>query len=336
MYRTLSCAVMALAAFTTTVEASGLAGINAMSCGVDPALVSSVSTPTGATYTRGQPMNFAEGVDKQFPSMVKLKMVYQHDGFAEIEHCGGTVIDSRYVVTAAHCLYVNEGEKTWDRIELTVGSSNLNSEGTISRVSHEAICHSGHDPYLANDIAIIKLDEPLPREVVPARIDDFRRPSLRPGGIAIAAGWPVTGPFAPETERTGQLRTTPLAVKDVEWPGFITVTSPFGRVEGVCQGESGGPLLSNANGQTSIAGVLSGIEPGTNDHTGEPCMKPAYDMYFTPIAAYRDWIDNVIGLCSTDPDACRGPGERSFFLSDNAPAGDGIDRWAATTRTTRY
>lgn len=336
MYRTLSCAVLALTVFTTAAEASSLASINAMSCGTDPASVSSVSTGTGATYTRGQPASFAVGADNQFPSMVKLKMVYEHDGFAEIEHCGGTVIDSRYVVTAAHCLYVEEGEKHWDRIELTMGAANLKSEGTISRVSHEAICHAGHDPYLANDIALIKLDEPLPMEVVPAKIDDFRRPSLRPGGIAISAGWPVTGPFAPETTQTGQLRKTPLSVTDVEWPGFITVTSPSGRVEGVCQGESGGPLLSNVNGQSSIAGVLSGIEPGTNDHTGEPCMKAAYEMYFTPIAAYRDWINNVMSLCSTDPDSCRGKGEKSFFLSDAGPATNTIERWAASIRTTRF
>ncbi len=164
---------------------------------------------------------------------------------------------------------------------------------------------------LPTNIAIIKLKQPLPKEVIPATIDEYRRPSITGGSIALAAGWPVTGDRAGETD----LKKVPLAVTDVEWPGFITVTSPHGRMEGVCQGESGGPLLSITNGKRSVVGVLSGIQQGTNDHTGEPCMMAGYDMYYTPIAAYRDWIDAVVDLCSNDPDACRGKRESSFFLS---------------------
>jgi len=177
--------------------------------------------------------------------MVKLKMIYQHDGFAEIEHCGGTLIDSRYVMTAAHCVFVPEGQKHWQHIEVMVGETKIGGEYSIKRKAREAVCHAGHDEYLANDIALVKLDEP-------------------------------------------------------------------------CQGESGGPLLSSVNGRESVAGVLSGIEPGTNDAFGEPCMKAGYDMYYTPIAAYREWIEGVMDICSDDPDECRGKGSPGFFLSEGS------------------
>ena len=305
---------LAAAALLTLVSGHASAGnlgdIAAVACGTDPAKATRTGKPTGAIYHRGNPAVLAAGVDSQFPAMVKLKMVYQHDGYAEIEHCGGTVIDSRYIVTAAHCVKAKDGMQ-WDRIEVVAGDHSLESKKVIRRTAHQAVCHAGHDHYLANDIALVKLDQPLPKEIVPAKIDDYRRPTVKPGGIAIAAGWPVTG--AKAGQKT--LQKVPLSISDVEWPGFITVTSPTGRIEGVCQGESGGPLLSTTNGYRSIAGVLSGIEPGTNDHTGEPCMKAGYDMYYTPIAAYRDWIENVMDLCSNDPETCRGGATENFFLS---------------------
>lgn len=297
-----------------TAAANDLAKIRAVACGTDPAKASSVSMPTGALFERGRLSALAQNKDGDFPGMVKLKMVYQHDGYAEMEHCGGTVIDSRHIVTAAHCVKAKDGAQ-WDRIEVMTGDSSLASEKVIRRTTHTAICHAGADNFLANDIAIIKLQQPLPKEVIPATIDEYRRPSITEGAIALAAGWPVTGDRAGETD----LKKVPLAVTDVEWPGFITVTSPSGRMEGVCQGESGGPLLSTTNGVPSIVGVLSGIQQGTNNASGEPCMMAGYDMYYTPIAAYRDWIDAVVDLCSHDPDACRGKQESSFFMS-SAPA----------------
>ncbi len=318
-----SATAIAIALASGQAIADDLADINAVSCGTDPSKSTRVGKPTGAIYEIGNTTIHAQNADNEFPAMIKLKMVYQHDGYAEIEHCGGTVIDSRHVITAAHCVKAKDGLQ-WDRIELITGDYSLKSETLIKRTAHQAICHAGHDQYLANDIAIIKLDQPLPKEIVPAKIDDFRRPTVRPGGIALAAGWPVTGPKAGQT----YLQKVPLSIKDVEWPGFITVTSPTGQMEGVCQGESGGPLLSTTNGYQSIAGVLSGIEPGTNNYEGEPCMKAGYDMYYTPIAAYRDWIDNVIGLCSKSPDSCRGKKESSFFLSA-MPAMETISRVAS-------
>ena len=327
MIRTVSAvAAAALALVSIDASAGDLAAINAIACGTDPAQTTRIAKPTGAVYHLGNPAVIGAGLDRDFPAMVKLKMVYQHDGYAEIEHCGGTVIDSRYVVTAAHCVKAKDGTQ-WDRIEIVAGDHSLDSTKVITRTAHQAVCHAGADDYLSNDIAIVKLDQPLPKEITPATIDDFRRPTVKPGGIAVAAGWPVTGAKAGQTS----LQKVPLSVTDVEWPGFITVTSPTGRIEGVCQGESGGPLLSRINGYQSIAGVLSGIEPGTNDHTGEPCMKAGYDMYYTPIAAYRDWIEDVVHLCAHDPEECRGAGETDFFLSA-IPSAETLGRVASVAR----
>jgi len=244
--RRIASAALALAVAATSGQAiaGSLGQINAIASGTTASQSSRVSKPTGAAYVRGQRTVIGAGLDRDFPAMVKLKMVYEHDGFAEVEHCGGTVIDSRYIVTAAHCIHSKDGSQ-WDRIEVVAGDYSLESTKIITRAAHQAIRHAGADNYLSNDIAIVKLDQPLPREIVPATIDDFRRPTVQPGGIAVAAGWPVTGAKAGQTT----LQKVPLSVTDVEWPGFITVTSPTGQIEGVCQGESGGPLMTPFRGE---------------------------------------------------------------------------------------
>jgi secreted trypsin-like serine protease len=296
----------------TGAAAETLSDLRAVSVLAAEASGNRTGTAKGRTFTNGEQARFGQAADPGFRSMVKLQVRYDDDGYVLTEHCGGTVIDARWIVTAAHCLAPADGSK-WSHIDLTTGDREHEGKGAIRRKASWAVVHAGFEySTLSNDIALIRLDAPLPRDIVPATMDDYRRPSVTAGGMAQAAGWPVTGSRANQPT----LQTVALAVTDVEWPGFITVTSPQGRMEGVCRGESGGPLVNrNANGTASLAGVLSGIEPGTEDHSGNPCMVAGYDMYFTPIAAYRQWIGDVQRFCDGNPDACRTETSSSFFLA---------------------
>lgn len=313
-------ATMVTALSLTTADiakADSLIELDAVTVTAKAASKSRISTGVGSRVRAGDDVRFAQAADPAFRAMVKLQIRYIDDSQTMTEHCGGTAISSRWVVTAAHCVSAQDGSQ-WDRIDLVTGDRDVDGKGAIRRQASRAIVHAGFDyGTLANDIALIRLSSPLPREIVPATLDEYRRPSVLAGGIAVAAGWPVTGARAGNT----RLQTTPLAVKDVEWPGFVTVTSPSGQAEGVCQGESGGPLMGQSrNGKPTLAGVLSGIEPGTHDASGNPCMKAGYEMYFTPIAAYRSWIDSVTALCDRNPRACKGSGPSGFFIaSDDTP-----------------
>lgn len=308
---------LATAAALTAISLTGAAAqtltdLNAVSVLAAEVSQTRMGTAKGNSFQRGQQARFGQAADPNFRSMVKIQVRYDDDGYVLTEHCGATVISSRWVVTAAHCLAPADGSK-WSHIDLTVGDREHEGQGAIRRKAKWAVVHAGFEySTLTNDIALIRLSSPLPRDIVPAKMDDYRKPTVVAGGIAQAAGWPVTGPLANQPT----LQTVALAVTDVEWPGFITVTSPQGRMEGVCRGESGGPLISHGlDGQASLAGVLSGIEPGTEDGAGNPCMMAGYDMYFTPIAAYRQWISNVQNLCDNNPDACRTETSSEFFLS---------------------
>ena len=299
--------MIATALFTTAAFSAG--GASAETLDWHSATVVSASVPmttavssrTGARTGYGVPASFGRAIDRDFRGMVKLAMKFGlGSGRVLTEHCGGTVISSRWIVTAAHCVSTPDGER-WDRMEIVAGDKSLDGRNIIRRTAYQAIVHADFEyATLTNDIALVRLNEPLPRSIVPARLDRQSLPSVAAGYQALAAGWPITG------ARAGQrhLQTTSLTVSHTSTHGYITAKSPTGQVEGVCQGESGGPLMAATVEGAKLAGVLSGIEPGTRNSSGEPCMVGGYEMYFTPISSYRKWIDRVVTVCSHDPKLC--------------------------------
>ncbi len=299
-------------AFSTGVHAQTLASANAFACGVDAPSIygSSANRSTSVRHGGGY------GADPQFRSMVKLRIVYEYPDRIEVDHCGGTVIGSQWIVTAAHCV---AADASWDRIEVLAGDANLDGTGVIKRVSRNAVCHSGFDyDALSDDISLIRLDEPLPPSIPPAQIDQQNATSARRGSSGLVAGWPVTGLKAGDR----RLNKTSVQLKDVQVPGYITAVSSSGGAEGLCRGESGGPLMSYGSYGLTLSGVLSGIQPGTENSQGGECMLSSYEMYFTPVAAFRGWIDSVRNICTSNPSLCSGSGHRGQLLA-SAPSYDG-------------
>ena len=305
-----------ICAFSSSVHAETLAGANAFACGVDAPTVYGNAQSTSRNVAQTSNRYPGAGLDLDLPSMVKLRIVYEYPDRIEIDHCGGTVIDSQWVVTAAHCV---AADSSWDRVEVIAGDTDLDGQNTVRRVSRNAVCHSGFEyDGLKDDVALIRLDEPLPYDIKPARLDQQNQTSARRGSSGLVAGWPVTGLKAGDR----RLNKTQVEVTDVQVPGYITAVSASGGPDGVCRGESGGPLMAYGSYGLQLAGVLSGIQPGTNNGQGEECVLSGYEMYFTPIAAFRSWMDNVRNLCTRNPALCSGSGSRGMLLA-NAPSYNG-------------
>ena len=111
------------------------------------------------------------------------------------------------------------------------------------------------------------------------------------------AGWGIT------SFTGGELSNTLLSAElNVVSSGPAAVTVASRETAGPCIGDSGGPLMiDEADGAPKVIGVLSVVEQ--NRQTGAFC-EGDYNARYTNLQGYLDWIDSVIGVCTTRPELC--------------------------------
>lgn len=110
--------------------------------------------------------------------------------------CGGTLISSDAVLTAAHCLYKFGYPVDARRVSVQLGKHYLHLSGqhTQEFLAHQLIFHHGYNPTtFQNDVAIIRLasDATITPYVHPASLWDAERLALEEviGRSGIAVGW---------------------------------------------------------------------------------------------------------------------------------------------------
>ena len=143
-------------------------------------------------------------------------------------------------------------------------------------------------PLTAGDIALIKLDEPA---VINPKVQTIALAGALPEErvIATIAGWGDD-----ETRDAGLLQAGTVALETAdedctEWPDEIcTETSP-GRAS-ICNGDSGGPLLSYGTDPDRRPTSVLAEQLGVTKRAG--CGSRSV---FTRVPYYVDWIEEQIG-----------------------------------------
>jgi len=266
----------------------------------DAAQVLNVPVPTPRTATKCGQAPFYEReriingstipIRGSFPFMVNLKNGWQH-------HCGGVVYDKYTVITAAHCfdqMWEDKCQLFFADFDQKVGPGK-GEIGQEKRKIKNLTMHPDRKGY-QNDIAIVKLDQPIPFNNM---IQPICMPSVEVTGgeDTIVMGWGYNGGTVDEDDKNKlQYAHVPIIPRDIcrrrDWySGSVTQNMICaGFEEGMidsCTGDSGGPLVMlNEVGDFELIGIVS---------FGTGCAKPRKPGVHTDVYDYIDWIKEVAG-----------------------------------------
>lgn len=195
--------------------------------------------------------------------------------------CTGAALARDLVLTAAHCVPAGADYKL-----VEFDAARRTTLKTITQiVRHPGFSMQTFNAHRATaDVALLKLAEPLPASVTPARLGAISA-QVQPGDGFVVAGFGVAEPG--NARSGGTLRTASLVATGKPGGLQLRLFDPRTRNEraglGACDGDSGAPVFSQS-APSAVIGVVSwstgpGNSAGCGGLTG-----------VTPLVRYRVWI----------------------------------------------
>ncbi|XP_018580342.1 prostasin-like isoform X2 [Anoplophora glabripennis] len=204
--------------------------------------------------------------------------------------CGGAIIGSLWVLSAAHCITQAPALGSY---QILVGVLNLddeNPERQLHRVNY-AIIHPEYGG-LATPLTFSSMIRPIS---LPDQDEIFE-------DDAVLSGWGSTsGTIIPEMPNTLQFVEVPIIVPKTckqaldaiigDAPNPLDLkanicTGPLTGGVAICSGDSGGPL-ADLRGETLI---------GIATWTANPCGRPGAPSVYNRVSYYTRWIRNSISV----------------------------------------
>lgn len=232
-----------------------------------------------------------------YPWIVSLK-------YRGLHFCGGTLINEKWVLTAAHCVL---GESPSD-ITATVSEYDLSQRTSTTTIKNIIVHPNYNSTSFDNDIALLELDESATIASISLLSNNETEQLLSNSENNVTViGWGSTIGYSgdnpspstnfpdilhdvslPLISQTLCQSTMPAVTGNMICAGDIT----FGGKD-ACQGDSGGPLLYNdsGNAEWQQIGIVS---------WGSGCAAQQSPGVYTKVSNYQNWIEaNIGGITST-------------------------------------
>uniref|UniRef100_A0A1L8E6S2 Putative serine protease sp24d-like protein n=1 Tax=Haematobia irritans TaxID=7368 RepID=A0A1L8E6S2_HAEIR len=210
----------------------------------------------------------------QFPHQVSLQ---RSDGS---HTCGGSILNERFILTAAHCVVVGAGVEAYPPhfFRVRVGSVLYMNGGKLLQLKR-IIVNKNYGNFL-NDVALLELEQPLvwTDNIKPIEMADSEVPS---GQKVVVSGWGrlTTGGVTPQHLQWNTLKALTSEECDaaIGWGFDSLICLAHTENNGVCNGDSGGP----ATYQGKLVGVAGFVINGCGTSNPDGYAKVFY---------HKEWI----------------------------------------------
>jgi len=228
------------------------------------------------------------------------------------QFCGGTLVASKYVISAAHCMFMDNAltqARPLSELKIRIGEHDLTTtgEGSLTEKTIDVTKYTNHESFTmpTNDIVVIELAEEVDLNVyTPACLAKTSDATTFDGKNAWIYGWGALsyGGASPDVLMELEVPVVTKETCTTAMAGFATITDDMicaGGVEGQdsCQGDSGGPLTYKSGAQHVLIGDTS---------FGEQCALAGKYGVYGRISYFRTWIEGKMtspSYCGSSPDA---------------------------------